>query len=216
MAGIFGLLFIVSVGLLFYGRKNPGKVVFWSNNKTPKNAVIGYGAAAIIFLAAGMSTNPAPPSSNSVNGAPASKTQGQDEKFIPGIQAVDVYLNLEKKGFQTKQTTLSLPEGNVRLWKSEFNSGSYQHAVEIYGKSHDRITSIRATSLNFSSGSMSAVSRDFLGYIASAPYDGANQAEARAWVESNIDKSASKTFGGVKFEIIADSPNARILRITVQ
>ena len=67
--------------------------------------------------------------------------------------------------------------------------------------------------MNYSSADTNDKSKDFLGYVASIPYEGSKPAEAREWLKNNIHHNASITIGNVRFEIVANAPRARILNV---
>jgi len=130
---------------------------------------------------------------------------------IPGIVAVDVHGNFTDIGFElTKdiKTTRS-------SWTVTDETTEHDFTVVIYGTPSE-VFEIEATALNFSSKDTGEVTKAFLGYVATIPYDGSSPIEAKKWVESNINTSAETTFGSVELEIVAnpDSPRARILMIS--
>ena len=132
-------------------------------------------------------------------------------QYIPGIAAVDVHGNFTNKGFILKKDL------NTKLasWMCVQETSEYYFDVTVYGKDASRITKIEATALNYTNKDTASVVRDFIGYVATIPYDGSQPVKARQWVFDNINKNASMTIGTVRFEIYAnpDTPRARILEM---
>ena len=139
------------------------------------------------------------------------KVAASSARYIPGFTAVDLHGNLTNKGFKLEKTFLD----DEALYTCTMDSGGTQYRAEAYGKGATEIISVRGTVID-GSGNLSKVAKEFLGYLGSLPYDGAIPDRGRQWVESNIDKSSATTIGGVKFEIIAKGPGARILIISKQ
>ena len=131
-------------------------------------------------------------------------------KLIPGLAAVDVHGNLTDKGF-TLEKELS---ANPSRWTCTETTSSYEYIAVAYGKMASQITKIDATVLNYSTKDTGEIAVDFIGYIATLPYDGSSPAQAREWVKNNINNSTTTIIGTVKFEIFANSARSRILTMT--
>ena len=132
-------------------------------------------------------------------------------KGIPGLFAVDVYGIFTNKGFTlTEHSSVEQQE----LWTVRQKTKEYLFEVGILGTSASNITSVEATALNFSAMDTGEIVKNFFGYVATLPYDGAKPSEAREWVQSNINKTCHAVFGPVKFELIANSPRARMLLLS--
>lgn len=131
---------------------------------------------------------------------------------IPGLAPVDVYLNLENKGFTTDKRFGK--EQHTFVCKEE--TGVFLNTASITipaGQGADVVTVVNAMHQNYSAASTDALAVGFLGYCATLPYDGAEPAKARAWVEANIGKNASAVFGGVNFQLFTNG-QTRILRLS--
>lgn len=128
---------------------------------------------------------------------------------IPGIQAVDVHGNLTDKGFKLEKI---MGDGDT-LWVCTLSEGKIQFRAEAYGKGPTAITSVRATVID-TSGTINTSATEFLSYLASLPYEGAEPDKAKKWVAENISSTSSTVIGGVKFDLNAKGPAARILNIT--
>lgn len=135
---------------------------------------------------------------------------------IPGLAPVDVYLNLESKGFTTKKNfgkeqsdfVCSLEEGGA-----QYNATIYMPAPGVQD-----VSVVTAMLLNV--GQPEAMTdtqaRGFFGYISTLTYNNAAPDEARAWVEANLGKNAETSIRGVRFQLFANSPRGRVLRMSAK
>jgi hypothetical protein len=124
---------------------------------------------------------------------------------IPGLQPVDIYLNLEKAGWQCDGPTTG-PLFVTWLCKLPGTLA----VVEIFSNSGTDVQQVE--------GNVYAPEEyQWLGFLATVPYDGATPADARAWVESNIPtvqqgQPAEAEFGGVPY-LLGGSDAYRFLSI---
>ena len=138
-------------------------------------------------------------------------TSKENNSLIPGIEAIDVYGNLEDRGFTVSKSISS----NGILITCEDESSSRAYIAQIFGTNYDEIFAVKATVLNYSNQNINTIAKPFLGYIASLPYNNSKPIKARDWVYNNIYNSGSITIEGVKFEINANGGRGnRILTIT--
>lgn len=107
------------------------------------------------------------------------QVEEKNEPTIPGLTAADIKLNLKDKGF-----ACSGPDSLVDLveWVCEDKTNSYQYTVEIVGESAFKIYVVTATAVNFTGQGVTDQDIQFLAYIASMPYEGAQPQEAKDWV----------------------------------
>lgn len=144
--------------------------------------------------------------------APSAKEPtAAEERYIPGLFAVDVHANFTKKGYKLIKESGS----DYAMWRCVEDTPKYTRDVQTIGPSATRITRVRAVHVVNTQEDPDRSSEDFLGFVATLTYDGSKPAEAKSWVIKNIGKSVSTTFGGMTFELIAnpDAPRARILLI---
>ncbi len=128
---------------------------------------------------------------------------------VPGITPVDVYLNYTKLGF--KLTKISNSGGY--LWTCKEVTDDHTFIVEIYSSDINSVTSIRATAINHDpEQDTDDVAKDFLGHVATTPFDGNQPAKMRDWVKNNMGRTGKLSGGDVKIEMIA-KPSVRILII---
>ncbi|MDA9818082.1 hypothetical protein N9C35_03485 [Flavobacteriaceae bacterium] len=94
--------------------------------------------------------------------------------------------------------------------------GKFYKQLEVFGKNGGDVYNVRAVYAHYGSGKIDYGAKEFLGYVASIPYDGAKQKEARKWVKDNINKNRAKTqINGVTFEIYFSGDRNRTLTIYV-
>lgn len=142
--------------------------------------------------------------------APANDS-AKGSKSFKGIYAVDVYGNLESKGFSVEKlrdSTLGLS-----AWYCSMTQGNTVYKVDASGESETKVSNVRAT-ITGDINSIDSKAAEFLGFVASLPYEGSSPNRARAWVESNIGRSASTEIGGVRFELKTIGNTGRLLLIT--
>ncbi len=139
-----------------------------------------------------------------------SKTGGP---YFPGLNASDIYLNLKKRGFDCVGPKSSKIGVSWYCQDERFSTRSW--SVTIRGEGYSQLTFVTATSLNYGKGSSDEIAREFLGFVASLPYEGAEPAKAKAWVLRNVGKrNVSYRIGAARFELSSNA-RARILDISV-
>lgn len=110
---------------------------------------------------------------------------------IPGLTAADIKLNLQDRDF-----TCDGPRSDATGGGISYSCTSPGYRVYIHGSGVTNIDSVTAFALGDD-----ATAASFLGYLASVPYRGADQARARVWVESNVSTGGSLVIGGVTFRL---------------
>ncbi len=90
-----------------------------------------------------------------------------------------------------------------------------EFVVEVQGTDPTRIRTVDATVLQYQAQPTDAIAAEFLGFIATLPYDNADPARARDWVRSNIARSGSElVIASARFELTrADTGRAHILDV---
>jgi hypothetical protein len=119
---------------------------------------------------------------------------------IPGLTPQDVYLNLENRGFKCSEPELMRPDNEVR-WTCEKQETHGEYSVEINSSDANSVRLIEAWVISNEPARADALAQDFLGYVARAPYEGAQPEEAKAWVEQNVGSKVSAEFGGVSYTL---------------
>jgi hypothetical protein len=119
---------------------------------------------------------------------------------IPGLTPQDVYLNLENRGFKCSEPELMGPDNEVR-WTCEKQETHGEYSVEINSSDANSVRLIEAWVISNEPARADALAQDFLGYVARAPYEGAQPEEAKAWVEQNVGSKVSAEFGGVSYTL---------------
>lgn len=163
-----------------------------------------YFAAALAFTSLAFSPTP-----NYAQEAPAKPAQVlsdaanlKAETVIPGVMPVDVYLNLEQRGFTTRRDHST---GNMVCYSKRDFRDHFVNA-ETYCVGFAKIHRVVMTVINPSSRGTSEKASTHLEFLATLPYQGSVPDEAVKWVRANIDKKlASTTIGTVRFEIIGNA-----------
>ena len=132
---------------------------------------------------------------------------------LPGVMAVDLYMNLEKQGWKCARPHQAKDLVNpTKLDKNKttfdcFSKDKNAYAI-AWGTTASNLTWITADALT-------KTNYGWLGFIATLPIQGVDQAAAQKWViaAANAKKSTSKLFGDVKFSVTAGSGVARTLTI---
>lgn len=135
----------------------------------------------------------------------------RNPKTIPGIVASDVHLSLKERGFVIQR--IWGEDGDLMYSCTDDRRGNTRYQADAIGKAGQELTSVRAT-VTSTPSEANVQGADFLGYIASLPYEGSLPNKASAWVESNIGRNATTEIGGVRFELSAISSTGRMLTIT--
>jgi hypothetical protein len=121
-------------------------------------------------------------------------------KNIPGLTPQDVYLNLENKGFKCSEPELMEAANEVR-WTCEKQEANGEYLVEINSSDANSVRLVEARVISDDPARADALARDFLGYVARVPYEGAQPEEAKAWVEQNVGSKVSAEFGDVSYTL---------------
>ena len=132
---------------------------------------------------------------------------------LPGVMAVDLYMNLEKQGWKCARPHQAKDIANpAKLDKNKTTFDCFSKDKNAYviawGTTASNLTWITADAIT-------KANYGWLGFIATLPIQGVDQAAAQKWViaMANTKKSASKLFGDVKFSVTAGSGVARTLSI---
>lgn len=132
---------------------------------------------------------------------------------LPGVMAVDLYMNLEKQGWKCArphQAKDILDPSKVDKNTTTFDCFSKDKTAYAvaWGTTASNMTWITADAT-------SKASYGWLGFIATLPITGVDQAAAQKWVTTAASrkKNSSKLFGDIKFTVTAGSGIARTLSI---
>jgi hypothetical protein len=153
-----------------------------------------------------------------VDNKPSQEQQQQKpepaSRNIPGLTPQDVYLNLENKGFKCSEPELMGPDNEVR-WTCEKKEANSEYLVEIDSSDANSVRLVEAWVVSSDPARADALAQDFLGYVATVPYEGAQPEEAKAWVEQNVGSKASAEFGGVSYTL-GGKADRRFLKLEKQ
>lgn len=158
-----------------------------------------FGGALLVIICIAMIVNTGRQVVKDQKAAKERELQAEEatHKTIPGLSAVDVYGVLEPKGFQLEHLP-KIESGEAWNCVSEYEGCELRG--DTFGDGTDRIRSVRATVRHKNAGDPVPTAKEFLGFIATLKYDGAQPAQARKWVEEHVAEKASTVIGGVKFE----------------
>ena len=130
--------------------------------------------------------------------------------IIPGLNPVDVYLTLEKRGFTVSK---NLKPGQLS-WTCKQSWPSVEFSAEVFGPEVDEVSFVRAEVMADGVNKTALAGRDYLAMMASAPYTGSQPQVAHEWVVANFDQDgATTTIGGTSFTLRAPSEVYRMLTI---
>jgi hypothetical protein len=125
---------------------------------------------------------------------------GPAPRNIPGLTPQEVYLNLENRDFKCSEPELMGPDNQVR-WTCEKKEANSEYLVEIDSSDANSVRLIEAWVISNEPARADALAQDFLGYVATVPYEGAQPEEAKAWVKQNVGSKASAEVGGVSYTL---------------
>jgi hypothetical protein len=130
---------------------------------------------------------------------------------IPSLYPVDVYGNLKDRGFGCEGPA---QVGGESVWHCTSSDTRAKYTVEILGPDASSVRLVEATVLSFDPSTTNETASDFLGYVATVPYEGSNPEQAKLWVQDNVDttRPLSTKIGGVQY-VLSGSGDARILEI---
>ncbi|MDQ3880784.1 MAG: hypothetical protein M3295_06910 [Chloroflexota bacterium] len=111
---------------------------------------------------------------------------------MPGLTADVVTTSLENIGLscQTREN------GGRSVWSCADSQG---HRAELIGSRPDKIESVSAVT-----PSDASIAKQFLGFVATAPFEGSEPDNARAWTEAKFGTDAEMTFGSVHYVLNHD------------
>ena len=185
--------------------------------KALKYTVLALVGAFVLVMAIGLLSEPptaeeraAAEASSNESQPPESEADEVAQHVIPGLNPVDVYLNLEQRGFTVTKDF----SGGSAIWTCAQKWPSVDLTADVIGSSATEVTMVRAMVMADGVEKTALAGRDFVAMVASVPYDGAQPQVARDWVVSNYDQdSSTTTIGGARFTLRAPSDLYRMLLI---
>ena len=91
-------------------------------------------------------------------------------------------------------------------WRCTGSEGLATHVVEMLGQSPTRVEYVTGTILQGTAGQAA----QFLAFVASLPYDGADPAATQAWVRENAGLDTERVVGGVKIRLAGPAAAAGV------
>lgn len=136
----------------------------------------------------------------------------ESKKVIPGSVPVDVYLNLEKKGFKIDKQF----SPDFKIWECTKSEAGLDYNVKVYSEDLNTIQAVRVTAATNGKEikNIEAV-KPFMIWISSLQYKGSDVPKLQKWISDNFNKDkATTTIGNVKYSIYASSPYIRTIEYT--
>jgi hypothetical protein len=137
---------------------------------------------------------------------------------IPGLQPVDVYLNLEGKGFATEKNFASATGKEFTEFTCRKDDGVCRFTVIIYiPKGHtSEVAAVSGVVQNVTGAANATdqLSAPFLSYLATLTYEGGEPAAAAVWATANMGRDNEKFFGPAKIESYHED-RVRVLRVSM-
>jgi hypothetical protein len=139
----------------------------------------------------------------------------QEEKGIPGLLPADIYINLEN-AFGLKVNLIQGKTGNYFYYGEKSMKNGISLICQIYLTNNSLLIDFADFIVDVSGGigiisksTINEIVKEYLGYCATVPYDGANPLAAKNWVIQNIKniksgKTLTKVIGKVKFELFGN------------
>ena len=132
---------------------------------------------------------------------------------LPGVMAVDLYLNLEKQGckcarpHQARDIVDPTKFDKNKTTFDCFSKDKNAYAI-AWGTTSSNLIWITADALT-------KANYGWLGFIATLPIEGVDQAAAQKWVMTAVKakKSTTKLFGDIKFSVVVGTGIARTLSV---
>lgn len=146
------------------------------------------------------------------NGSKKVTVYGSEHQTIPGLTASDVHGNFTNKGFSLDKKLESI----ASIWTCNSSDTNGNMVVTATGDGPSNIISVEGTYYNYSELETSLISKEFIGYVASTPYEGSSPAAAKAWAYNNIEKGGDTIIGLVTFKIYYTSSTTCNLKISVE
>lgn len=131
---------------------------------------------------------------------------------IEGLNAVDIYLNLEEKGYTIDKQYTS-KEGT--LYYCDKKEIAIEYNVTMFKNTNDKVEEVKisATLTGLENKKIIAV-KPFLKYVSTVQYEGSNNSKITRWIEDNFNNDkASIIIGQAKFSIFAPSEFTRLVLI---
>ena len=124
--------------------------------------------------------------------------------FINGLKATDVTSLLEGRGFTCSSGNQVQPQ---KGWACQYTSPDnvFNYYVAVHGKEPAQIYAVYALFYSNTPAGSFPLAADFLGSIASIPYDDGDPVAAKAWIEENIRSDVQRTFGSGAFSMYGPS-----------
>lgn len=139
------------------------------------------------------------------------------EGEIPGISPVEIQKNMEEQGFECEVVYEAIPSDPYYKWECRKETSFELMLVDYWSTSLYTVDLVRA-SINQFGVSDDSIAYNFLGFMATLPYDGSNPQQAMDWVATTLPTIyvagdvREMEIGNVNFQLYG-IPSARSLKI---
>lgn len=156
-------------------------------------------------------------SDNSTNNRSSSTSSNSNEKepeakYIKGLTTGDIYVPLKEKGFKIDKQF----EADAFFVNCSLTNSATSAVLRLAANGPSKVLEVKASFTDFSADNTDRLAAQFLGFIATAQYEGADSEKARQWVIDNISKNSTTEIGGVTFQIAANIKTMRTLTMWVK
>lgn len=131
---------------------------------------------------------------------------------IPCLGARRLARELQALGFTYRPPTRLV--GGLS-WLMTWESAGATYRVDVVGSSAEEIRRVAASFLGVPPHATAAHGIDFLGFVATVPYQGAEPARAQAWVRDHYGIDAETVIGGAHFRLSHHEPWADLRIVAV-
>jgi hypothetical protein len=142
----------------------------------------------------------------------STNTSESEPKYINGLTPAAIYVPLEEKGFKIDKQFA----GEDFFVNCSLTNSATSAVLRIASMGNTKVVEVKASFTDFSAEETDRLAAQFLGFIATAPYEGSDSDKARQWGVDNISKNATTEIGGVTFEIAANVKTMRTLTMWIK
>jgi hypothetical protein len=160
--------------------------------------LIGLIAAGVLMAAAcgGPGGNATATSASATPAASAMET-----RWLRGLWADDIKKELATIGLTCKGP---MQENRTNVWMCEAATPLVSYQVRFYGSTPGKIEYINAV-VTQSGPAKDALGLRLFGVVAGLHFDGADQAQARKWLEASIASGGTTVIGPAKYKLAGDA-----------
>ena len=134
---------------------------------------------------------------------------GTDGPTLPGLTAEIVIRAFASSGFRCRGPGLDRPR---RCWDCTWSSGVLGYHVMIAGRDPEAIEVVVGKLLHDGADLTMSVAEEFLSFLITVPYIGAQPQKVRNWLAKTIERGGSVSIGPARFELMTSDQDWRLNR----